>query len=99
MSQDYTEDVKERLVREMTDAPQGTSDSEMPLPGNPNPTGEVGPSPGPDTIPAGDPTLTEPGSLGVDDMGEQEDPGVADAGGVNANNTDGTAALDHPMNP
>ena len=98
MSQDYTEDVKERLVREMTDAPQGTNDSEMPMPGNPTSTGETGPSPGPDTIPAGDLTMTEPGSLGITgDMGEVEDPGDANAGGVNANNTDGTAALDHPM--
>lgn len=97
MSQDYTEEVKERLLHEMTDTPQGVNDSDMPMPGNPNPTGETGPSPGPDTIPEGFAALD--GDFTINETGEEEDPGDANAGGVNANNTDGTAALDHAMNP
>ena len=88
MSQDYTEDVKERLVREMADAPQGINDGDMPMPGNPNPTGQVGPSPTADTIPAGD-QITADG-YNPDETGEEEDPGIADAGGVDAPNTDGS---------
>jgi len=97
VSENDTEEVKDRLVREMTDAPQGVNDSDMPMPGNPNPTGETGPSPGPDTIPENLAALD--GDFTVNETGEEEDPGDAYAGGVNANNTDGTAALDHPMNP
>ena len=88
MSQDYTEDVKERLVREMADAPQGINDGDMPMPGNPNPTGQVGPSPTADSIPAGD-LITAEGD-DPDETGEEMDPGVADAGGVDAPNTDGS---------
>ncbi len=88
MSQDYTEDVKERLVRELADAPQGVNDSDMPLPGNPNPTGQTGPSPTADSIPAGD--LVAPGDIDPDETGEEMDPGVANAGGVDAPNTDGS---------
>ncbi len=50
-----------------------------------NPNGEVGPSPTSDSIPAGDPTRTG-GGLAPGETGEEEDPGVADAGGVNATN-------------
>ena len=89
MSEDYTEDVKERLVRELADAPQGVNDSDMPLPGNPNPTGQTGPSPTADSIPAGDQILA--GGFDPDETGEEMDPGVADAGGVDAANTDGSA--------
>jgi len=88
VSQDYTEDVKERLVRELADAPQGVNDSDMPLPGNPNPTGQTGPSPTADSIPAGD--LVAPGDIDPDETGEEMDPGVANAGGVDAPNTDGS---------
>lgn len=87
MSQDYTEEVKERLVRELADAPQGINDSDMPMPGNPNPTGEVGPSPTADSIPESAAALA--GDFGPDETGEEMDPGVANAGGVDAPNTDG----------
>jgi len=89
VSQDYSEDAKERLVREMADAPQGINDSDMPMPGNPNPTGQVGPSPTADSIPAGDPTLV--GDFAPDATGEEVDPGIANAGGVDVANTDGSA--------
>ena len=91
MSQDYTEDVKERLLHELTDAPQGINDSEMPMPGNPNPTGEVGPSPGANSIPESLAALD--GDFSPDETGEEEDPGVADAGGVGVDNTDGASRL------
>ncbi|MGI4787662.1 MAG: hypothetical protein ACRYFS_02300 [Janthinobacterium lividum] len=91
MSADYTEDVKERLLHELTDARQGVNDSEMPMPGNPNLTGEVGPSPGPNSIPESFAALD--GEKGPDETGEEEDPGDAYAGGVNANNTDGAVRL------
>ena len=91
MSQDYTEEVKERLLHELTDAPQGINDSDMPMPGNPNPTGETGPSPGPNIIP--DSLAALDGEFTPDETGEEEDPGDADAGGVNANNTDGAIRL------
>lgn len=87
MSQDYTEDVKERLVRELADAPQGINDGDMPLPGNPNPTGQVGPSPTEDSIPAGDQIG---GDFDPDETGEEVAPGIADAGGVDAPDTDGS---------
>ena len=89
MSEDYTEDVKERLVRELTDAPQGINDSDMPMPGNPNPTGEVGPCPTADSIPAGDQIMAD--RFDPDETGEEIDPGVAEAGGVDVANTDGSA--------
>lgn len=88
MSEDTTEDVKERLVRALADAPQGVNDSDMPLPANPNPTGQAGPSPTADSIPAGDPTLV--GDFAPDATGEEVDPGIANAGGVDAPNTDGS---------
>ena len=89
MSQDYTEDVKERLVRALVDAPQGVNDGDMPMPGNPNPTGQVGPSPTADSIPESLAAID--GEFGPDETGEEVDPGVADAGGVDVANTDGSA--------
>ncbi len=91
MSVDYTEEIKEKLLHELTDAPQGINDSDMPMPGNPNPTGEVGPSPGPNSIPESFAALD--GDFGPNETGEEEDPGDAYAGGVNANNTDGAIRL------
>ena len=91
MSQDYTEDVKERLLHELTDAPQGINDSDMPMPGNPNLTGETGPSPGPNTIPESFAALD--GDFTPNETGEEEDPGDANAGGVNVVNTDGAIRL------
>ena len=79
-----TEALRRRLVNELADAPQGTRDDEMPLPGNPNATGETGPSPGPDTVPEG--AADRLGEKGVLETGEEEDPGDAEAGGVNATN-------------
>ena len=91
MSQDYTEDVKERMLHELTDAPQGFNDSDMPMPGNPNPTGEIGPSPGPNSIPENLAALD--GDFTPDETGEEEDPGDAYAGGVGVVNTDGAIHL------
>ena len=91
MSADYTDEVKERMLHELTDAPQGVNDSDMPMPGNPNPTGEVGPSPGPNSIPENLAALD--GDFSLDETGEEEDPYDADAGGVNADNTDGAIRL------
>ena len=84
-----TEDLKRRLANELADAPQGTRDSEMPAPGNPNPTGQTGPSPTSDEVP---PSLQIPptGAGDSPETGEEDDPGDAYAGGVNARNTDGT---------
>ena len=79
-----TEALRQRLVNELADAPQGTRDGEMPMPGNPNPTGETGPSPGPDSVPEGE--AARMGEKGILETGEEEDPGDADAGGVNATN-------------
>ena len=47
--------------------------------------GEVGPSPTSDDIPEGDPMRTG-GGLNPGETGEEEDPGDANAGGVNASN-------------
>lgn len=91
MSQDDTEEVKDRLLHDLTDAPPGVNDSDMPLPGNPNPTGETGPSPGPDSIPESFAALD--GDFGPEETGEEEDPHNADAGGINASNTDGAIRL------
>lgn len=91
MSENYTEEVKERLLHELTDAPQGVNDSDMPMPGNPNLTGETGTSPGPNSIPESLNALD--GDFTVDETGEEEDPGDADAGGVAVNNTDGAVRL------
>lgn len=85
MIDDQSKDVAEQMAA----APQGTRDSDMPMP-PPNPGGEVGPSPSADTIPAGDPTQTGPGVVWDRDPNEREDPGVADAGGVDAPDTDGS---------
>ena len=91
MSQDYIEEVKDRLLHELTDAPQGVNDSDMPMPGNPNPTGETGPSPGPNSIPESFAALD--GDFTANETGEEEDPGDAYAGGVGVNNTDGAIRL------
>ena len=85
MSEDYTEEVKDRLLHELTDAPQGVNDSEMPMPGNPNPTGETGPSPRPNSIPESLAALD--GDFAPEETGEEEDPGDASAGGVGVRNT------------
>ncbi len=77
------------IAEQMAAAPQGTRDSDMPMP-PPNPGGEVGPSPTADTIPAGDPDQTGPGVVWDRDPNEREDPGVSDAGGVDAPDTDGS---------
>ncbi len=84
-----TEDLKKRLADELANAPQGTRDSEMPTPGNPNPTGQTGPSPTGDDVP---PNLQIPptGAGDSPETGEETDPGDAYAGGVNAADTDGT---------
>ena len=91
MSEITTEDYKDKILHELTDAPQGVNDSDMPMPGNPNPTGETGPSPGPNTIPESLDALD--GDFTTDETGEEEDPGDAHAGGVNADNTDGAIRL------
>ena len=91
MSEMTTEDYKDKILHELTDAPQGVNDSDMPMPGNPNSTGETGPSPGPNSIPESLDALD--GDFTVDETGEEEDPGDAYAGGVGVNNTDGAVRL------
>lgn len=81
-----------QAVDELLAAPQGVNDSDMPMPPSPAFGGEVGTSPSSDTIPPGDPldggkTLTE--------TGEEPDPGVFNAGGVDAPDTDGMSRT-HP---
>lgn len=89
MPDNPTEEMKKRLVNELADAPQGTRDSEMPP--SPDPFGgEVGPDPSDDALP-----LIDMGeSPGVGDLehetGEESDPGIAYAGGVNASDADGS---------
>ncbi len=72
MSEMTTEDYKDKILHELTDAPQGFNDSEMPMPGNPNPTGETGPSPGPNSIPESFDALD--GDFTVNETGEEEKP-------------------------
>ncbi len=91
MSEISTEDYKDKILHELTDAPQGINDSDMPMPSNPNLTGETGPSPGPNSIPESLNALD--GNFTVDETGEEEDPGDAYAGGVGVNNTDGAVRL------
>ena len=91
MSEMTTEDYKDKMLHELTDAPQGVNDSDMPMPGNPNLTGETGPSPGPNSIPESLDALD--GDFTVDETGEEEDPSDAYAGGVGVNNTDGAVRL------
>lgn len=55
-----------------------------PVSSGPNPTGGVGPSPSENVVPDGDPTRFG-GGQGPKETGE-EDPGIANAGGVNATN-------------
>ena len=81
------EALKTRLVRELTDAPQGITDEDMPPP-PPLTHGQVGPSPTENYINPGQ--RIPPVGAGSDPAtGEEVDPGVANAGGVNAKNTGG----------
>ena len=89
MPDDPTEALKERLANELADAPQGTRDSEMPMP-PPPPFDQVGPSPTSDALPPGDPAVTGAGTP-PGATGEEADPGDFDAGGVNATDADGVA--------
>ena len=88
MSDNPTEDLKQRLVNEMADAPQGKRDSQMPP--SPNPFGgEVGPDPADDTLPSID-MSDSTGAGDSTETGEEDDPGIADAGGVNSPDADGS---------
>jgi hypothetical protein len=88
MSDNPTEDLKKRLIDELLDAPQGTRDSEMPP--SPNPFGgEVGPDPGDTTLPVVD-LSDSTGAGDSPETGEEDDPGIADAGGVNSGSADGS---------
>ena len=89
MTDETTDAKRDQLVKELTDAPQGTRDSQMPP--SPNPFGgQVGPDPADSALTAID-LGTTPG-VGAEEhqTGEEADSGIADAGGVNASNTDGS---------
>lgn len=88
MSDAQTEQVRERLANELANAPQGTRDSQMPAPPDPNPGGQVGLNPSDETLAATVGLEQDPAKL-ADAEGQQPDPGVANAGGVDAPNTDG----------
>ncbi len=88
MSDNPTEDLKQRLVNELVDAPQGTRDSQMPP--SPNPFGgQVGSSPADDALPVLD-LSSETGAGASTATGEETDPGIGDAGGVE-DSADGAA--------
>lgn len=86
MPDEQTESLRERLVEELVAEGQGQRDSQMPAPPNPNPDGESGPSPSNEVIAAASVLERDPAQTPGD---EGTDPGVFDAGGVNAANTDG----------
>lgn len=89
MPDELTDAKRAQLVKELTDAPQGTRDAQMPP--SPNPFGgQVGPDPAEDALTAID--LGSMPGVGTEEhlTGEETDPGIADAGGVNASNTDGS---------
>lgn len=89
-----SEDKIKQAVHELTSAPQGVNDSDMPMPPSPAFGGEVGSSPSSDDIPPGDPSVSGDGGKPVG-TGEDPDPGVFNAGGVDAPNTDGMSRT-HP---
>lgn len=86
MPDKLTENLGERLAGELAEGGQGTRDAQMPAPPNPNPGGEAGPSPS-DAAVSGTVGLELDPAKTPDDEGV--DPGVYNAGGVNAVNTDG----------
>jgi hypothetical protein len=88
---------KEALVRELTDAPQGIRDSEMP-PAPPLYNGQVGPSPTSDYIDPGERILPVGGG---DDpsTGEETDPGIAAAGGTGVGDADTDGAVRTGLDP
>ena len=79
--------LKDRLVRELADAPQGVTDEDMPPP-PPLTHGQVGPSPTENFINPGQ-RIPPVGGGSDPATGEETDPGIANSGGVNANNTGG----------
>lgn len=83
-----------QAVDELTRAPQGVNDSDMPMPPSPAFGGEVGTSPSSDAIPPGDPSESGGGKT-LTETGEEPDPAVFDAGGVAAPDTDGMSRT-HP---
>ena len=91
MPDNPTEDLKRRLVNELADAPQGTRDAQMPP--SPNPFGgEIGPDPADDTLPPID--MSDSTGAGASaETGEEDDPGIADAGGVNSPDADGSTRV------
>lgn len=86
MPDELTEALRERLAGELAEPSEGQRDAQMPTPPDPNPGGEAGPSPS-DAAIAGASELERDPAKTPDE--EDADPGVADAGGVNAANTDG----------
>ena len=100
MSDDLAQDSaahKAAIVRELTEAPQGVRDSEMPAP-PPVPGGQVGPNP------AGN--YSDPGEdippVGAGDdpaTGEEVDPGIANAGGTGVGDADTDGATRTGLDP
>ena len=90
MPDEIAQDVeahKAAIVRELTDAPQGVRDSDMPPP-PPLTEGQVGPSPTSDYINPGQ-ELAPTGAGDDPDTGEEPDPGIANSGGTGDADTDG----------
>lgn len=86
MPDELTENLRERLAGELAAEGQGKRDAQMPAPPDPNPGGESGPSPSDDTITGASELERDPAKTPDD---EGVDPGVYNAGGVDAPNTDG----------
>ncbi len=77
-----------QAVNELMHEPQGVNDSDMPMPPSPAFGGEVGTSPTANDIPPGDPSESGGGKT-LTETGEEPDPAVFNAGGVDAPDTDG----------
>jgi len=86
MPDELTENLRERLTGELAEDGQGRRDAQMPAPPDPNPGGGAGPSPSDAAITGAAERERDPAKT---PEVEDPDPGVANAGGVDAPNTDG----------
>ncbi|MBV9849550.1 MAG: hypothetical protein JO250_07665 [Armatimonadetes bacterium] len=92
-----SEALKDRLARELADAPQGVRDSDMPPP-PPLTEGQVGPSPTSDYVNPGQ--QIPPVGAGADPAtGEEPDPGIANAGGTGVGDADTDGATRTGLDP
>ena len=91
------EALKEDLVRELADAPQGVRDSEMPPP-PPLTHGQVGPSPTEDYINPGQ-QIPPVGGGSDPATGEEVDPGIANSGGTGVGDADTDGATRTGLDP